>query len=260
VAISGDGGDELFCGYPRFLDVESRYPHRPWHGLMRNAIGAGALPAALLRRSLWGQELLHYRRVELGPWPGRKHMATYLTPAAAVAARPERTLTLWRQLIAELGGHMDTATLMRADLWTYLSENCLAKTDRASMAHSLEVRVPMLGRPVIDAVLGLPAELHTSGGLKSLLTEIARRSLPDAVWNRPKHGFSVPLARLFDGPWRAVCDDVFDDVNRIAPWLDQRAVRQAWRQRQHPRSRVSNRLLYTLAVLLLWARQTRLDL
>jgi asparagine synthase (glutamine-hydrolysing) len=257
VAISGDGGDELFCGYPRFLDTEDRHPRRAWQPLLRRLIDAGLAPSALLRRSLSGRELLHYRRVELGPWPGRKNLAQYLAPAVAAAARPQDTLVRWRELVAELGGTMDTATLMRADLWTYLSENCLVKTDRASMAHSLEVRVPMLGRPVLDVVLGLPAAVHSEGGSKSLLTEIARASLPETVWNREKHGFSTPLASYFSGAWRAVCDEAVAAATICAPFLNAATVADLWRQAQA--GRASRRLAYTLVVLLVWLDSHSLD-
>jgi len=257
VAVSGDGGDELFCGYPRFLDTEDHHPRRAWQPWLRRQVEAGRAPAALLRRSLWGQELLHYRRVELGPWPGRKSLAHYLEPGFAAAAKPENTLGLWRDLVAEYGGCMDTATLMRADLWTYLSENCLAKTDRASMAHGLEVRVPMLGRPVLDVVLGLPADVHCAGGPKSLLTEIARRSLPETVWNRPKHGFSVPLDALFRTAWRETCESAIDAAPQCAAFLDAAAVRQLWRDAVA--GRASRRLAYTLVVLLLWLERHRIS-
>ncbi len=256
VAISGDGGDELFCGYPRFLDTEDRHPPRAWQPVLRRLVDAGLAPASLMRRSLSGRELLHYRRVELGPWPGRKNVARYLAPAVAAAARPQDTLALWLEQVGELGGTMDTATLMRADLWTYLSENCLVKTDRASMAHSLEVRVPMLGRPVLDAVLGLPAAVHTAGGGKSLLTEIARASLPETVWNREKHGFSTPLASYFTGPWRAVCEEAVAAVASRAPFLDAAAVTRLWREAQA--GRASRRLAYTFIVLLLWLEHHQL--
>jgi asparagine synthase (glutamine-hydrolysing) len=257
VAISGDGGDELFCGYPRFLDTEDRHPRRAWQPLLRRLVEAGLAPASGLRRSLWGQELLHYRRVELGPWPGRKHLARFLAPEVAAAARPEATLELWLRQVAELGGRMDTETLMRADLWTYLSENCLIKTDRASMAHSLEVRVPLLGRPVLDAVLGLPAEAHTAGGGKSLLTELARRSLPETVWNREKHGFSTPLGSYFKGAWQGVCEQAVAACAERAPFLDARAVSELWRQAGA--GRASRRLAYTLVVLLVWLDRHRLE-
>jgi asparagine synthase (glutamine-hydrolysing) len=257
VAISGDGGDELFCGYPRFLDTEDRHPRRAWQPWLRRLVTADFLPASLLRRSLWGRELLHYRRVELGPWPGRKNLVRYLAPETARAARPERTLGLWLDLIDELGGRMDTATLMRADLWTYLSDNCLVKTDRASMAHSLEVRVPMLGQPVLEAVLGLPADVHLRGGQKSLLTEIARATLPETVWNREKHGFSTPLGSYFAGAWREVCDDAIAAARMRAPFLNADAVADSWRQALA--GHASRRLAYALVVLLVWLGRHRLD-
>jgi asparagine synthetase B (glutamine-hydrolysing) len=96
----------------------------------------------------------------------------------------------WRQR----HGNYDRGALLRADLWTYLSENCLAKTDRASMAHGLEVRVPLLANALQDRMLRLPAGVHfDAGGGKAILRALARKHLPDAVWNREKHGFSVPL-------------------------------------------------------------------
>lgn len=258
VAISGDGGDELFGGYPRFLDTEDRYPRQGWQPWLRRLVDDCVLPASLLRRSLWGQELLFYRRVEVGPWCGRKSLAALLRPDVLDAAKPVHTLERWRQLILEFGGHMDSASLMRADLWTYLSENCLVKTDRASMAHSLEVRVPMLGQPVLDAVLDLPAEVHFAGGGKSLLTELARRSLPENVWNRKKHGFSVPLESLFRKEWRQVCEAAIADVAVLAPWLDADGVRRLWREALEKRA--SRRLAYAVVVLLLWLRQNPLQM
>ncbi|MBS4017141.1 asparagine synthase (glutamine-hydrolyzing) [Azonexus hydrophilus] len=249
VAISGDGGDELFGGYPRFTDTESRHPARFWQRPLRAAVDAGLLPSALLRRSLSGRELLHYRRVELGPWVGRKRMAHYLDPAILPAARIENTLDAWLRLIDAQGGVMDSTALMRADLWTYLSENCLAKTDRASMAHGLEVRVPLLGQPVLDFALAVPASVHLRGGLKSLLTGLARQRLPSCVWDRPKHGFSVPLRQLFKGSWREVGDACFAGAQAY-PFLSGKALAALWQQVDD--RHVSSRLVYTLLVLLVW--------
>ncbi len=249
VAISGDGGDELFGGYPRFLDTESRHPPHFWQRPVRALVDAGLAPASLLRRCLSGQELLHYRRVELGPWPGRKQMARYLDPAIVPAARVERTLGSWLDLIGKQGGKMDSAALMRADLWTYLSENCLTKTDRASMAHGLEVRVPLLGQPVIDFALSVPATVHLKNGLKSLLTGLAKERLPNCVWDRPKHGFSVPVRQLFKGAWREVGDAHFASASRFS-FMDHRALAELWQQSGDRHA--SARLVYTLLVLLIW--------
>lgn len=251
VAISGDGGDELFGGYERFFDEESKYPRRWWQPALRHAVESGWLPESLLRRTLWGRDLLFYRRVELGPYPvSRKSMARYLLPPAREAARIEATLERWRSLIAEYGDRYDASALMRADLWTYLSENCLVKTDRASMAWGLEVRVPMLGNEVLDAVLELPASAHYDGQGKRLLRALAMRHLPRSVWDRPKHGFSVPLTDYFAGPWRERCEDWLSRTEALAPYLDAEAVRAAWRAALDGRG--SARLAYTFIVLLAW--------
>lgn len=257
VALSGDGGDELFGGYERFLDTEDRHPDTRPKRLLRIAIGAGAAPGALLRRSLAGQELLLYRRVELGPWPvSRKSLARYLVPEALAACRPEATLAGWRNLARGFSGRMDTAALMRADLWTYLSENCLVKTDRASMAHGLEVRVPLLGNALADFALARPARSHVHPEPKALLRALAREKLPEAVWGRPKHGFSVPLLAYFNGAWRELCEHAVARAGELAPFLRAESVRALWRSARA--GRASRRLAYTLIVLLLWLEQHRL--
>jgi len=257
VAISGDGGDELFGGYARFREEEDRYPRRPGQDLLRELVEAGWLPGALLRRSLHGRDRVFYRRVELGPWEvSRKSLKRYLAPDAWARCMPEKTLGLWRELAASFGGRMNTESLMRADLWTYLSDNCLAKTDRASMAHGLEVRVPLLGNAVLDSVLRLSAKAHFNGEDKLLLRDLARRYLPDSVWNRPKHGFSVPLRELFNGAWRDRCEDVVHRTAEIAPFLNAPAVSTLWRAARAGHG--SRRLAYTFVVLLIWLEQHRL--
>jgi asparagine synthase (glutamine-hydrolysing) len=251
VALSGDGGDELFGGYERFLDTEARNPDSLAKRALRAALGAGLAPGALLRRSLAGKALLFYRRVELGPWPAsRKSFSRYLRADALSAAAPENTLQRWRELA---GPHMDSAALMRADLWTYLSENCLVKTDRAGMAHGLEVRVPLLGNAVADFALAQPAASHLEPEPKALLRRLARDKLPEEVWNRPKHGFSVPLRESFAGAWHELCEDTFARTREIAPFLRDDAVRSLWR------TQGSRRLAYAFLVLLLWLERAGLS-
>jgi asparagine synthase (glutamine-hydrolysing) len=258
VALSGDGGDELFGGYQRFLDTESGHPDSTGKRVLRALIGAGLAPAALLRRSLAGEEFLLYRRGELGPWPvSRKSFANYLEPQALAAARPEGTLGRWRDLARSFGGRLDSAALMRADLWTYLSENCLAKVDRASMAHGLEVRVPLLGNRVVDFALAQPAERHLHPEPKAMLRALARRHLPEEVWGRPKHGFSVPLTDNFNGVWRELGGHTVARAKEIAPFLRAEALQDLWRSAL--KGRGSRRLAYTFLVLLLWLEKNRLQ-
>lgn len=162
----------------------------------------------------------------------------------------------WLELASRWGEPIGTAALMRADLWTYLSEDCLVKTDRASMAHGLEVRVPFLCNSVLDLVLRWPAEVHFDAqGGKALLRAIARRSLPESTWNRPKHGFSVPLLQFFNGAWREVAQAQFERCAEIAPFLNAAAVRELWQRARA--GRASRRLAFTMLVLLLWLERHR---
>jgi len=250
VALSGDGGDELFGGYPRFLDTADRHPDSAAKRLLRALLRHGLAPASLTRRALAGPELLLYRRVELGDYPGsRKDLRRYLTPEIAAACRPQATLELWRDL-AERHGDYDRGALLRADLWTYLAENCLTKTDRASMAHGLEVRVPLLANAVLDRMLKLPADIHfDAGGGKALLRALARQHLPEAVWNREKHGFSMPLRSNFAGPWRDWAEAQVAAASH-APWLAAGPLAALWQEVQQGRGNV--RLMYTFVVLLAW--------
>ena len=201
--------------------------------------------------------MLLYRHVELGPFdPSRKGLGRFLAPDALAACRPEATLQDWLDLASSWGEPIGTAALMRADLWTYLSEDCLVKTDRASMAHGLEVRVPFLGNPVLDLVLGWPAEVHFDrAGGKALLRAIARRALPVSAWDRPKHGFSVPVRQFFNGAWREVAQEHFSRAAEIAPFLNAAAVQRLWEGARA--GRASRRLAYTMLVLLLWLDRHR---
>lgn len=251
VALSGDGGDELFGGYPRFLDSADKFPDSTAKQLLRTLLRHHLAPASLHRRALAGPELLLYRRVELGDYPGsRKDLRRYLAPGIARAARPDHTLELWRELAARHGNY-DRGALLRADLWTYLSENCLTKTDRASMAHGLEVRVPLLANAIQDRMLRLPASVHfDAGGGKALLRALARKHLPEAVWNREKHGFSVPLRANFAGAWRDWGAAQLAAAAARAPWLAAGPLAALWQEAQQGEGNV--RLMYTFTVLLAW--------
>lgn len=259
VALSGDGADELFGGYPRFVDTADRHPDSAPKRFLRLLLRHGLAPRSLTRRTLAGADYLLYKRVELGDYPGtRKDIRRYLTPDVVAQAHPERTLGLWRQLV-ERFGYYDRGALLRADLWTYLSENCLTKTDRASMAHGLEVRVPFLARAVVERALTLPPSVHFDGsGGKALLRALAREKLPWEVWGRKKHGFSVPLREYLSGPWRRWAEAQIDAAHLRAPWLELSGLRRL--ATSVLRGTGNARLFYTFAVLIAWLERHRLSL
>ena len=220
MALSGDGGDELFAGYRR---------HR-LH-LYEERVRA-ALPARL-RRPLFGALGALYPKLDWAPQPLRLQATLAelaLDPADAyfhsVALAPEavRRRLYSPALRSELQGY-GGAEVMRAhwresgsehpldqvqylDLMTYLPGDILTKVDRASMAHALEVRVPLLDHVLVEWAATLPPRLRLNArGSKYVLKQALRPHLPAAILERRKMGFSVPLAAWLRGPLMARVQD-----------------------------------------------------
>jgi asparagine synthase (glutamine-hydrolysing) len=235
VVLSGDGGDELFGGYDRYL------PHPRVAQFDRLAL-PGAQKAAgaifpLLPHGARGKNFLRHvsRNVD-----GRYlDSVAFFQPDEKVALYSpdihrglhawdaERTLRDRLTRFASLPAH---SRMMRLDFETYLPEDVLTKVDRMSMAHSIESRVPLLDNAVIDFAATLPATLKIHDGRrKHVLKEAARSMLPDGILDRKKQGFGVPIGVWFRGG----LTDVFSDVLRSA-----RA-----RQRGYFRTGFVNRLL-----------------
>ncbi|QQE13157.1 asparagine synthase (glutamine-hydrolyzing) [Planctomycetota bacterium] len=259
VAIAGDGGDELFCGYNRFLETETKYPPTLKTNILSALDSMHILHPSLRRRALSGKQKLLWDRVKLGPFPGtRKDMASLLAKSSIKQADISRTLNDWLSLAASFSDPIDIEALTRADLHTYLSENCLAKSDRASMAHSLEVRVPFLGNPVTDLILTQPASSkYHNQTFKAILTELSRRHLPREVWDRPKHGFSVPVSDFIFKQWSGQTNQWLDQAADIAPFLNTKEINRRYRKLQQRRE--DSRTVYTILTLLGWLTTHPID-
>jgi len=119
------------------------------------------------------------------------------------------------------------------------------------MAHSLEVRVPMLGNDVLNLATAIPIEHHFDKfGGKRILRELSKRYLPESTWNRKKHGLSVPLQDLFNNSWGEPIDDLVNRCDEIAPFLNAKSVKGLWVDAK--RNKGAKRLSYSFAVLLAW--------
>jgi asparagine synthase (glutamine-hydrolysing) len=164
-----------------------------------------------------------------------------------------QTLNLWKRLMNEFSHIDESSSIMRADLWTYLSENCLIKTDRASMANSLEVRVPFLGNELLDLTMPWASSLHFKEKNKAILTSLSQRYLPECVWNRPKHGFSVPLKSYFNHSWNELCQDYINQAPNLAPFLKHKELEELWKKAKN--GKASRRLVYSMIVLLIWLKK-----
>jgi asparagine synthase (glutamine-hydrolysing) len=205
VALSGEGGDELFGGY--FTYVADLLAPRIGRAAALARPLVEALPSSSRRVSLDYRAKLFMRAADL-PALGHHHgWKEIFSPAArAELLAPERRaadadpLAGWRARYAETAGAEPLARLQDVDLGTYLVDDLLVKTDRASMAHSLEVRVPFLDPVVAELALALPTRHKVLGPAKKrLLRRAAAGLVPRAIVHGPKRGFSIPAAAWLRG-------------------------------------------------------------
>jgi asparagine synthase (glutamine-hydrolysing) len=214
VVLSGDGGDELFGGYDRYLPHPrvSRFDRIGIPGVRRLA---GAVWPHLPHGARGKNFLRHVSRDDNGRYldsiaffqrDERGDLYSADVRRALGTSDAEDYLGAQFQRFAKLPPH---SRMMRFDFETYLPEDVLTKVDRMSMAHSIESRVPLLDNDVIDFAATLPAELKIKNGRrKHILKEAVRSLLPAGIIDRKKQGFGVPLGIWFRGG----LTDLFSDV------------------------------------------------
>jgi asparagine synthase (glutamine-hydrolysing) len=223
VAMCGDGADEVFGGYEKYLRTAPASRESLLGALLQDSVRA--LPwrprgmGHLYRHTLTPQQRVRYAYTRYGDFPVfRKDLRQLFSPDFGPHACIDQFFEPWERHRRLYGDSLDTDVLMRTDIHTYLSENCLVKTDRASMLASLEVRVPFLDELLLDRILPLPGGSRIpEQQLKALLQPLARRLLPREVWDRPKHGFNVPIDARLSGSWSALVDDALDWGERHLP-------------------------------------------
>jgi asparagine synthase (glutamine-hydrolysing) len=205
VVLSGDGGDELFGGYDRYVPhprvvAFDRYSPR---ALRRVA----AIAAARLPHGVRGKNFLrHVARDEQGRYLDAIRFFSADEKPSLLSGDVTRHLD-GPEPESRLAAHFERyahlpwpSQMMRFDAETYLPEDVLTKVDRMSMAHSIESRVPLLDNEVIDFASSLPAAMKIKGERrKHVLKEVAATLLPAEILNRRKQGFGVPLGTWFRG-------------------------------------------------------------
>lgn len=218
VALSGDGGDELFGGYDTYAAerLARRYARLP--ARLRAAIASGVLSAVSpsgekkkglrnrLRRFVEGErlpsDLAHYRWMVSLDSAAR---ADLHGPRLAEATRDRDPYAPVRWAFSRAIATDPDARGMEVDLRLYLPDDILTKVDRMSMAHSLEVRVPILDHRVVELAQRLPVALRGGAGRrKEVLRRAARGLVPDETLRRGKEGFSAPVKRWLRGPLRSL--------------------------------------------------------
>ncbi len=227
VALSGDGGDELFAGYERYrvdrdfarVDALPLPIRRTVFGALARAWPAGRRGGRMLERL--GRPRIE-RYLESGstlpaPDRGRLYAPALLRDRGREAPR-DRFLVHWEK---RPGDPIDR--LMYLDLKTYLVGDILTKVDRMSMATSLEARVPLLDHKFVELAMRIPARLKLVGNEgKAIFRRAVASRVPPEVMARPKHGFNVPVLGWVCGPLAAFTDEILRDRRAAArPYFDQ---------------------------------------
>lgn len=246
VALSGDGGDELFSGYRRYMYApmifqRSRLIPKPIREKIARfilSINANKLDSSLFHllgskiSNIDGLKLYKAANILLASDPDEVFFRQITAFASSPMANGRPSFNGFN-LSTESDLNLSFADRMQfIDQNTYLLDNNLAKVDRASMATSLEVRVPLLDNEILDFVWSLPESYKRRGGSgKVVLKRFLERYVDRRLINRPKMGFGLPVDMWLRGPLRDWAENLLN-INRLRNdgWLDTEVVHQYWQE------------------------------
>ena len=249
VALSGDGGDELFGGYERYLArrLQMLYDILPLvvrkhlieplvHRLPETTDYYGTSPVKKLKLFLKAAERMRENPLAVVP---RTFSYSEVKNLTGMDYRVDADPVLARA--REWSGLDPVSQMMLTDIETYMADDILTKVDRMSMAHALEVRCPLLDYRVVESACRLPWTSKIQGfTTKSMLRQAARDHVPDPILNRSKYGFQVPLGQWFKGDLKSWAEERLMDANH--GYFDKSFVENLWQEHQSGRADHTHRI------------------
>lgn len=280
VSLSGDAGDELFCGYRRYTSTQGIWAKLsllplPLRQVMAKLVqtippaGLNQLGALLSAKPGWGRlgDRLHKGAgvMSAGSVDALYHgMVSNWEAPGAVVLRGHEPDTLLTGLAPALAGLSDMERLMALDMLTYLPDDILTKVDRAAMGVSLETRVPFLDHRVVEFAWALPLQYklryeNNSFISKWALRQVLFRHVPQALIERPKMGFGVPIASWLRGPLRDWAEDLLSEPRlRREGYFNPAPVRKKWAEHLSGQRNWQNQLWNVLMFQAWFAESTRI--
>jgi asparagine synthase (glutamine-hydrolysing) len=251
VSLSGDGGDEVFCGYTRYLAAAAAW--KKLCVLPRSARSVVAAGIRTVSPSYWDKisRLVPglARGAAVGRFGDKIHKAAGVMASSSVDALYVGLVSHWSEPAAMVLGASEPATqltrsdpslsgftaverMMALDMVTYLPDDILAKVDRAAMSVSLETRAPFLDQRMVEFAWGMPLNVKLRDGEgKWALKQVLYKDVPKSLIERPKMGFGVPLDKWLRGPLKEWAEALLDEERlRREGYFDARSVQQKWRE------------------------------
>lgn len=225
VALAGEGGDELFGGYPTYqahklAGVWRRVPKALRTNLIEPAIRS--LPVSMNNLSFDYKAKRFIESANRSPVDRHLNWMGSLPLSEQVQLVRSNVLTLTKEedilpdalRLGGGGGHDDdvVSQIMKVDMITYLPDDLLVKSDRSSMAASLEVRLPFLAYPLVEFALSQPSSYKVRGmTTKYLLKKAVAPLLPEVIMKRPKKGFGIPVAKWLRQEFKPLVDELLSE-------------------------------------------------
>ncbi len=266
VAMSGLGADELFGGYQRYLGIKVGAKLRRLPSLLKWSLAASAGAYARLSGASTTQRdriERFARAAELdGPSMYRSFIVAFEDASSVirpdVAAQAESAKHYYTEIASRLHGMDPVDFALHCDQLLYLPDDLLPLSDRVSMAHSLEVRVPFLDHELVEFAATIPSSLKLKGfEKKSIFRKAVGDLLPPSHLRLPKQGFSIPVADWLRGPLKPTLMELTsDEVLGKSGWLNPLVVRRLVKEHTEQSANHESRL-WSVLCFLEWERQAR---
>jgi asparagine synthase (glutamine-hydrolysing) len=262
VALSGDGGDELWAGY-------TRHRVEQWEQRARAALGPASVAAGAVGRALplsvKGARALRHLGANPDQAYALKHAYGMFEPDAktrlysgdfAASVRGSDPFARFREIYARCRSNDAIDRALYVDVHTYMVDDILTKVDRMSMAVSLEARDPLLDHRLLEFAASVPSSLKIKDGRgKYLLRKVLQRRVPAGILERGKQGFAAPIGEWLRGPLAPMTDALLADGRlRDRGIFDDREVTRLWSEHRAGRADHRHRL-WQLIMLELWFRR-----